>query len=162
MSRRLTSIAFAFGILAGLWALPASTAATGATVKQRISLVGAFSTLKGTGTWRLVPLTPGPLGPDSGTLTGSGSIGPKAIRNGQRVVVITGGDTLTGKHGAFAVTQQVESTAVGRRYTADVGSWSLRGGTGVYERVTGKGRFAAVGLPNGTVLINQEGWITIR
>jgi hypothetical protein len=154
-------VALAAMTAAGLLTIGTASSAPVAK-KQRISLVGTFSTLTGTGTWRLVPLTPGPLEADSGTLTGSGSTGPTTFRNGQRVVVITGGDTMTGKRGAFAVTQSVESTNVGRRYSADIGTWSLRGGTGAYEGLTGKGRFAAVGLPNGTLLVNQEGWVVAR
>ena len=135
-------------------------AAEPATTRQRISMTGIFDTETGRGTWKLIPLTAGPLKQDSGTLTGSGTIGPKLLRNGQRITVIVGGDTLTSKRGGFGVSQRIESTDVGNRYSADIGTWEIRGGVGAYEGVTGKGRAAAVGLPNGKLLVNQEGWVT--
>ena len=156
------AVALAAAISIAIPAVEASFATTQpTTVKQRISLVGTFSTLTGSGTWRLIPLTPGPLERDSGSLTGSGSAGRTILRNGQRVTIITGGDTLTGKRGLLAVSQRVESTDVGRRYSADVGTWRLKGQLGAYKGVTGTGRFAAVGLPNGTIIVNQEGWVTV-
>ena len=145
-------------------ALTAASVASGgpAAAKQRVSFVGTFNTNTGSGNWRLIPLSAGPLKPDSGTLSGSGNIVRRLVRNGQRVDLIVGGDSLTGRHGAFGISQRVESTDVGRRYSADIGTWTFTSGVGVYARVSGGCRCAAVGLPSGVVLVNQEGWLTVR
>src|SRR3954454_5341468 len=108
--------------------------------------VGTFDTNTGAGTWRLVPLTKGPLKADSGTISGSGKIVGRSLRNGQRVTLIEGGDTLLGKRGSFGISQNVTSTEVAPGISADIGTWRFHAGIGAYERVSGGGRFAAVAL----------------
>ena len=130
--------------------------------KQCVSFLMNFNPSTETATWRLVPLTAGPLKSDSGSSTGGGSIGDVLLSNGQRVTPINGSDMMTGKHGTLLVSQKLVSTNVGNQYSADIGTWKFVRGTGAYKNVTGGGRFAGVGLPSGdTVLINQEGCLRI-
>jgi hypothetical protein len=115
-----------------------------------------------TGSWRVSPLTPGPIARDSGKLTWSGGVTGSVMRNGAKVALIAGRHTLTGKHGTITLSHQVESADVrlGSGYSADVGTWKLTAGAGAYAGFEGGGRLAAVGLPNGVVLLRQEGWAT--
>ena len=151
------------GLVAGIFAsllLSAASAGTTAT-KQRVSFLFNFNTQTGEGSWQLVPLTRGPLKRDSGTSTGGGSIGRRVFLQGQRVTPISGSDVMTGGRGKLVLTQKLVSAEVGSRYTADIGSWRVASGTGAYEGITGGRRFAGVGLPGGTVIINEEGYVTV-
>jgi hypothetical protein len=136
--------------------------ATSTASRQHVSILVTFDSRSGTGTWTL---TPGPgsiLGKDKGSLTGTGTVGPVVVRGGLRTTRITGSDTLTGRLGAFAMSQRIESVTVSRRYTVETGTWTMGGGLDAYGGVTGSGRLVSVGLPNGTVLARQDGWVTRR
>jgi hypothetical protein len=136
--------------------------AGGTATKQRIAIEERFNTVTGKGTWRVIPLTPGPITRQSGTLTVSGGFAGTAMRNGGRVTLIIGRQTLTGKNGTITLSQKVDTTDVwvGSGYSADVGTWKLTGSTGAYAGLEGGGRFAGVGLLNGMVFARQEGWVT--
>lgn len=159
--RRTTVVAVLLACAAAIPLVSIAPAGSQET-KQRVSFLGIFNTLTGTGAWELIPRTPGPLKRDSGTLSGDGAIALTSILDGQRVNAITGSDRMTGKRGTLVLSQKLVSTDVGSRYSADVGTWKLVSGTGTYKSLTGGGRFAAVGLPGGTLLSSQEGWLTIR
>ena len=157
--RRITAVAV---LLAFASATLLSVAAAGPQLtKQRVSILATFNVQTGFASWELIPLTRGPLKRDSGTSNGGGSFGRTTLIKGQRVTPIVGSDRNTGKRGTFDTHQTLVSTDVGSRYSADIGTWKLMKGTGAYKGVTGGGRFAAVGLPGGTVIINQEGWVTV-
>ena len=121
--------------------------------KQRIAIEGVFNGTTAKGTFKLVPLTPGPLKADSGTFVGMGRVEPETIRNGQRVTVWTGSDSYTGKNGSFTTTQRLEQVTVGgplaggARYRIQTGTWTFVGGTGAYEGVTGQGAYANIIFP---------------
>src|SRR5688572_18155534 len=105
-----------------------STGTAGPNVtRQRIAIEERFNTMTSTGTWRVTPLTPGPITRDSGKLTWSGGVTGSAMRNGGKVALIVGRHTLTGKHGTITLSHQVESADVrlGSGYSADVGTWKL-------------------------------------
>jgi hypothetical protein len=143
----------------------AATGATGAPVKkQRIVIEGTFNIGTSKGTFKLIPLTPGPLKQDSGTFTGTGAFEPAVIRNGQRVTPVIGSDRLTGKNGSFTVGQRLEivaaggPVAAGGRYSVVTGTWSLSGGTGSYAGLAASGGYAAVAFPRvGNVRFSEEG-----
>jgi hypothetical protein len=149
--------------------LTVASVATGSTTapakKQRVAIEGIFDTGAGKGTFRLVPLTPGPIKPDAGTFTGGGEISPAVVRNGQEVTVITGVDRHTGKHGSFTVTQRLTMVTVGgplaggARYRIVTGTWSFGGGTGDYEGVVGQGAYSAIQFPRygNNVRFSEEG-----
>ena len=132
----------------------AATDATSAPVnKQRVAVEGVFSWLTGKGTFKLVPLTPGPIKADSGTFLGTGSFRPEIIRNGQGVSVFNGADSFVGKDGSFTLIERLEAVKVGgplaggARYRIVTGTWRLAGGTGAYENVTGQGAYASISFP---------------
>jgi hypothetical protein len=158
--RRTTALVVLLACASALVLLSVASAGSRAT-KQRISFLQTFNVQTGAGTWKLIPLSPGPLEADSGKQNGDGAAGASVLRNGQRVTPISGSDRMTGKQGTLVISQNLVSTNVGKRYSADIGTWKFVSGTGAYKALSGGGRFAGVGLPGGIVIINQEGWVTI-
>jgi hypothetical protein len=134
-----------------------------AVKKQRIAIEGVFDVGTGTGTWKLIPLTPGPLGKDSGTFRAVSSglpIDPTVlVKNGQTIELVSGGDQMTGKRGTLSISQRLQLFPAGGSYKALTGTWVLNGGTGVYERLSGGGGFAAVLLPSGKSRLREEGFV---
>jgi hypothetical protein len=154
-------------------ATSAATASTRAPVKkQRVVIEGLFNIGSGTGTFKLVPMTAGPLKADSGTFAdvqaSGGGLPPPVIRNGQSVTVIKGSDAHTGKRGRFTVSERLAlvgagpGLADGSRYGVVTGSWSLTGNSGVYDGVVGGGAYAAVVIPKTgkNVRFSEEGIVT--
>lgn len=158
--RHTTALVVLLACVSAFVLLSVASAGSNAT-KQRISFLQTFDPATGAGSWKLIPLSPGPLKADSGTQKGYGTASAEALRNGQRVIPIVGSDNMSGKRGTLVISQRLVSTAVGSRYTADIGTWKFVSGTGAYQSMTGGGRFAGVGLPGGKVIINQEGWVTV-
>jgi hypothetical protein len=136
-------------------------AASPAAPKQRVAIVERIGFNGGAATFEIIPLAQGPLKHDSGTIGPStGEQNPGSVsRNGQRLTVIVGTDPLTGKQGTFEVSQRLERAELGGGYGVATGTWSFRNGTGAYVGFTGGGRFAALDLPSGRVLIRQEGYL---
>jgi hypothetical protein len=129
---------------------------------QRIAIEEKFNPLTRTGTWRVVPLTPGAIVRESGKLTFPPGFQDGAMRNRGTVALIDGPQRLTGKSGTFVLSQDGEHADVwmGGGYGSEAGSWKLTGGTGRYAGFTGGGRFAGVALLNGTVVVRQEGYVS--
>ena len=156
------------GSLVVLCCLVASTVTAVASgepsvTKQRIAIEGTFNTHTGRSAWTLVPLSKGQLTRDVGTGTGTGDVKPAVVRkNGQSIVPIVGGDSLTGKRGSIELSETVESHRAGHLYSADTGTWSFDGVTGAYAGYAGGGGFAAVGTPKGMVLFRMEGYVSKR
>jgi hypothetical protein len=140
--------------------LSVASAASKAT-KQQVSILADFNTQTGGATWELIPLSPGPLKRDKGSSQGGGEVKAQTLLNGQRVTPIIGSDSLTGKRGTLVISQKIVITQVGQRFHSGIGTWRVVRGTGAYKGITGGGRYADVGLPGGTVLVNQEGYLTI-
>jgi hypothetical protein len=128
--------------------------------KQRVAIEGKFSFAPENGTFKLVPLGGGTLKRDSGKFKGTGNISPSFVRkNGQEVTVITGTDTYQGAKGTLVVSQIIEAAKAGGNYDINTGTWRVIKGTGAYEGYAGGGTFTAVGLPNGTLLFREEGYL---
>ena len=142
-------------------AMLASLGAASPTVtKQRIAIVERVGFNGGASTFEIIPLAPGSLKHDSGTIGAStGEEKGSVTRGGQRVTVIVGVDTLTGKYGTFQVSQRIERAELGGGYGVATGTWSFGNGTGAYATVSGGGRFAGLDLPSGRVLIRQDGYV---
>ena len=128
--------------------------------KQRIAIEEKSTLGTHGGTFRLIPLTPGPVKADSGTFTYTAQPLPTAIRNGQRVARYTGTDTLTGKRGTLYISNTTASTDAGGGYSVGTGTWSVGGATGAYVGLNGRGRAAAVGTPGGLTISRYEGYVT--
>jgi hypothetical protein len=142
-------------------ALLASGAAGGPeATKQRVAIEIRFVLATGKGTFTLTPLTRGPIKKDSGTIVGTG-VPKKPFINelGQKVTVINGADSHTGRNGTFRLVQRVEGVQAARGWACDTGTWRFTRGTGAYERVTGRGAFTAVGPQTGVLYAREEGYL---
>jgi hypothetical protein len=160
MNTRRTLMFVVFACIAV--AMLASLGAASPTApRQRVAIVERIGFNGGASTFEIIPLAPGPLKHDSGTIgPATGEQNPGVVtRNGQRLAVIVGADPMTGKHGTFDVSQRIERAELGGGYGVATGTWSFRNGTGAYAGFTGGGRFAGLDLPSGRVLIRQEGYL---
>jgi hypothetical protein len=126
---------------------------------QRIAIEERWRVDSPTGTFRLIPLTPGPLKSDEGTFIFPESTGQAMIRGGQSVTVYKGVDTLTGAHGTLIVPNVSSSTDAGGSFQAGVSTWSIAKATGVYASLRGGGRGSIVATPEGLVLTRYEGYV---
>lgn len=159
MYRALLAVAVT-SVLAAL--LVSASVAAPQETRQRIAIEVRFSPLTGVGTWRVIPLTPGPIARGTGKIVSTDYVTGKGRRNGGEVTLIRGRQTLRGTQGTIRLTQRVESAEVqlGMAYSAEVGSWTFSSGTGSFAGFEGGGRIAGVSLPSGIVLGRHEGWVT--
>jgi hypothetical protein len=155
----------ALGALAAIAAiLTVTTGAAGSTpAKQRIAIVEKIGFNGGKATFEVIPLTPGPLQHDSGTIDASdGDQLGTVTRNGQRLAVLAGVDSLTGKQGKLELSARFERAELGGGYGVATGTWSLKSGTGAYANVVGGGRLASLDLPLGRIFVRQDGYVHSR
>jgi hypothetical protein len=117
--------------------------------KQRVAIVtkGAQND-PGSAVFELTPLQAGVLKRDSGTETSSFTR-HVAMRNGQRVVVSDGVETLQGDRGALKVRFRIEWVGAGNSYRVGTGTWNVVRGTGHYADITGGGRRGDIWLKGG-------------
>jgi len=154
------------GLLIGLALLVLSSgltsggAASSNAINQRIAIEEkSTATAAGTGTFRLIPLMPGPLKADSGTFTWTGGqSGSPAIRRGQSVTTYKGVDTLKGKHGTLRIPNVTFAVDAGSGYGTATQTWSIAGGSGAYAHLSGGGAGANVATPKGIVFGRYEGY----
>ena len=163
---RAISIAVAGVIVCACAATLASVVSAGpAVTKQRIAIVETGNPDPDVNAFffELIPLSPGPLKRDSGTVYGlSGNFGNPVIRDGQKVFPLIGTDRLVGKNGTFMLPERLESVDVNEAYSIQTGTWSFKNGTGAYDGVTGKGRLAGVFMMQKNKAANRlEGFVTL-
>ena len=87
---------------------------------ERIAIQGTFNTTTGEGTFTVLPDARA-LERDLGTSPATATSSRPREEDGQSVTVIVGQDNLTGKHGTFTVSQQIDSIQVGGDYWTDKG-----------------------------------------
>lgn len=102
----------------------------------------------GSPVFELTPLQAGVLQRDSGTEQSSFT-GHVAMRNGQRVVVTDGVETLEGDDGTLELRFQIEWVGAGNHYRVGIGTWKVVRGTGRYAETTGGGRRGDIWLKRG-------------
>jgi hypothetical protein len=160
------AIAVLFACLAAAVLLTASSgsASVGAvaatTAKQKISIEEKSSPGSKIGTFKLTPLTAGPLVADSGTFTSSAKLQRTVVRNGKKVWFYSGFDNLKGKHGTMRISGLSAVTTARGGYYVAVGTWKIRAGTGAYAGVSGGGSAKAVAAPSGAAQGRYVGYIT--
>ena len=161
MSRRrqLAGAVVAIAAISLSSALVSSGTAGPLVKKQRIAIEERVAHGARSGTFTLIPLTPGPLKADSGTFTFSVTTEPTIIRNGQSITTYKGVDELKGKRGTLRIPNVTAATAAGGGYGAGTATWSIRSGTGAYAGLKGSGRGAVVGTPEAD-LTRYEGYVS--
>jgi hypothetical protein len=135
------------------------TAVGGTTTKQRIAVVEKVSLAGGKSTFELIPLSPGPITADRGTLEPGGEFTGFITRDGLRIQIVSGSDNLSGAHGSFRLSGPIEHVPIVAGYYVDTGTWSFSAGTEDYAGVSGGGRFVAVVLPANRILFRAEGFV---
>ena len=107
--------------------------------KQRVAIVTqGVQDNPGSPVFELLPLQAGVLERDTGTEKSSFT-GRVAMRNGQRVVVTDGVETLQGDQGTLEVRFRILWVGAGNGYRVGTGTWKVVRGTGRYADITGGG-----------------------
>jgi hypothetical protein len=130
------------------------------TAKQKIKIEQKSSPGSKVSTFRLIPLTAGPLAADSGTFTSSAKLQRTVVRNGKKVWFYSGFDNLKGKHGTMRISGLSAVTTARGGYYVGVGTWKIRTGTGAYAGVSGGGSAKAVAAPSGAAQGRYTGYVT--
>ena len=111
-----------------------------AAAKQRVAiLTEGVQNDPGSPAFELVPLEAGALERDSGTERSTLS-GRVVTREGQRVTVTGGVETLRGERGTLEVRFRIDWVRAGNGYRVGTGTWKIVRGTGRYAEITGGGR----------------------
>jgi len=157
----LSTVALA---LAGALAVVGVSGATSTAPKQRIAInVTIRPRAAPNGTFKLTALNPGPVAPDSGSVTSVDPIETHGVRDGQAFTRFPRTTTtFTGKNGTLVIREDQYLVSAGRGVMVDTATWSVVRGTGAYERVRGKGRQASVFSEAATTPypIRYEGMLT--
>jgi hypothetical protein len=149
-------------VLVAVVFLPVSASAGQARAlvkKQRIAIEERIAPAAQSGTFRLIPLTPGAVKADSGTLTYTAQQLPTVMPDGQRTARYKGIDTLSGKRGTLRISNATASTDAGGGYSVGTGTWSLGHGTNKYTGLIGNGRASVAGTPSGLIITRYEGYV---
>jgi hypothetical protein len=141
--------------------LTAAGAAGTAVTKQRIAIEERAVSDKPSGTFKLIPLTTGPIKPDSGSASFSLKRRGTSTASGQRVTTYAVKETLTGKRGVLEISAVTKSTDAGGGYLAGSGSWSVAGGTKAYAGLRGGGGESGVLTPRKVIFTRYEGYVTL-
>jgi hypothetical protein len=146
--------------LAGISVTLAAGAAAGpGAAKQRIEI----QLKDGNGNrFVLTPLTPGAIGPDSGTVSFCCWTQSFITRKGQRIEVNNPQMTLTGKRGTLVARNRIEWFDLPDGWAVSTGTWNVIRGTGDYAGLSGGGVGAGASLANGNGRSQFEGFLSAR
>jgi hypothetical protein len=139
--------------------LTAAGAAGTAAPKQRIAIEQRVANQAGT--FKLIPLAPGPIKADSGKLFYTLKPGAVVTTLGQRATTYTVKQTLRGKRGVIQLTGVTKSTDAGSGYLSGSGTWSVADGTRAYAGLRGSGRESGVLTPAMVFFTRYEGYVTL-
>ena len=159
MARRTALVAVL--CVVSMAALASLGAAGTAATKQRIAIEERAVSDSPNGTFKLVPLTPGPIKADSGSAVFAVKRRGTVTVSGQRVATYVVKQTLTGKRGVIEVRAVTKSTDAGGGYLAGSGPWSISSGTKAYAGLRGGGRQSGVLTPKKVIFTRYEGFVTV-
>jgi hypothetical protein len=132
-----------------------------AATKQRIAIEERAVSDSPTGTFKLVPLTAGPIKADAGSAAFAVKRLGTVTTAGQRVSTYSVRQTLTGKRGVIEIRAVTKSTDAGGGYLAGAGPWSITAGTKAYGGLRGGGRQSGVLTPKKVIFTRYEGFVTV-
>ena len=139
--------------------LTAAGSAGIAAPKQRIAIEERVANQAGT--FKLIPLAPGPIKADSGKVFYTLKPGAIVTTLGQRVTTYTVTQTLSGKRGVIELKGTTKSADAGGGYLAGSGTWSVTDGTRAYAGLRGAGRESGVLTPAKIFHTRYEGFVTL-
>jgi hypothetical protein len=131
-----------------------------AAAQQRIAITTPGSIDSGA-LFVLTPLTPGPIGRDSGTRTFCCWARRFVQRDGQAIEIDNPVTTFEGKHGTFVWRERIEWIALEKGYSIGTGTWKILRGTGAYAHLEGHGRIAIVDRNYQGVADRAEGLVDL-
>jgi hypothetical protein len=141
MSRKMISAVLAAAAVGGIAALLAGGATAGSAAKQqRIAIVLGSNA----STFKLTPLSSGPVHSDSGTVTACCWTRHVFVRDGQSAEIDNPKLTFTSQHGTFTWRARITFVDINNNYTVATAVWKITHGTGVYAHLEGHGRQAFV------------------
>jgi hypothetical protein len=129
--------------------------------KQRVAITTkGMANPSGLGEFVLTPLQAGALKRDSGT---ESSVWSERVvmRQGQRVSITDGVETLKGKRGSLTIRFRIEWVDGGNGYHPGTGTWKVTRGAGEYAEITGGGRGGHVWLDSGPWSGRMDGFLTL-
>jgi hypothetical protein len=116
--------------------------------------IGTFA-----GTFRLLLPTRGRLDLDSGSSRWTDVTIRKQMIEGQRVERLRGVARFSGAHGTLVVRWRADEVSAGASFRAGIGTWTVVGGTGVYEGLSARGRLGFVIPPARSMSLQLEGLV---
>src|SRR5262245_15428339 len=161
MHRLGTTLMLAIAMASVAAAMVASAGSAAGARRQRVAIEERAVSGKPTGTFKLLPLAPGPLKADSGTFTFSAKEKPAVEVDGQRVTTYTTTDVLKGKRGTMVIRSVTSSTNSGAGYLVGTGPWTATRGAKSYAKVSGGGVGSGVVTPRGVIYTRYEGYLTV-
>ena len=147
--------------LAVAGAVLAGVAAAGSVAKQQRIAIALESN---SSRFVLTPLTSGPVGHDSGTVSSCCWTRRFSTRDGESIEIDNPTSTFTGKRGTFTWHERITFIASDNDYTIGDGVWTMVKGTGAYAHLTGHGREALVlkNVEDRRLASKAEGLISVR
>ena len=156
------SAVLAVAAVGGIAALLAGGAtASGSAVKhQRIAIVLGSNV----STFKLTPLTTGPVHRDSGSVDACCFARQNVTRDGQSAEINDPTLTFSSKRGTFSWHSHITFVDIDHNYTVATAVWTITHGTGAYAHLEGHGRQAFVQktAQNQDVADKAEGIVTER
>jgi hypothetical protein len=152
---RMNLATLALALAATAITLTGVAAAGPVAAKQRISI----HRTAGSDAVTLIPLTSGPLGRDSGTITACCWSQRFVMRDGQSIEINDPLLTFTLKQGRLVTRNRIEWIDIGNGYAVGTHTWKVVRGTGDYAHLVGHGRGAVVELPSGALTARFEGLV---
>jgi hypothetical protein len=161
MHRLGTTLMLVTAVASAAAAMVATAGSAASARRQQIAIEERAVSGKRRGTFRLLPLAPGPLKADSGTFTFTAKEEPAEEVDGQRVTTYTTIDVLKGKRGTLTVRSETKSTNSGAGYLVGSGPWTVTRGTKAYAKARGGGAGSGVVTPRGAIYSRYEGYVSV-
>lgn len=145
-------------VLAALAALAVTLATVAAArpvaTRQRVAISNSETSSV------VLPLTAGPIKPDTVTSSFCCWTERHMMRNGEAVVVDNPRMTLTGKRGTLVTRNRIAWVDIPGGSAVFTGTWKVIRGTGQYAGLSGGGREAGLKLANGNTTSRFQGFLS--
>lgn len=161
MTRRARGIVWAAALAAFLCstALGVTRATASEVARQTIAIEERSTAGSAKGTFKLIPLTPGSVKADAGTVTFSVQARPTVVVNGQRVTTYVNDEVLKGKRGVLTIRSVMRSTDGGGGFLVGTGTWSVTTGTKAYKTLKARGGASGVVTSLKAISTRYEGYV---